>query len=118
MDRALLTTVQETTGIIRHSYMSLARDEQLALAALARITDDGRPFVNAEDVVETLRQDNVAVGVHDLTETMHELAGRDFVVERGGGDSAGRQYGFAMDLVRVWLEQNDEYTRLLEEQRG
>jgi len=118
VDRALLTTVQETTGIIRHSYMSLARDEQLALAALARITDDGRPFVNAEDVVETLRQDNVAVGVHDLTETMHELAGRDFVVERGGGDSAGRQYGFAMDLVRVWLEQNDEYTRLLEEQRG
>jgi HEAT repeat protein/AAA+ ATPase superfamily predicted ATPase/energy-coupling factor transporter ATP-binding protein EcfA2 len=118
VDRALLTTVQETTGIIRHSYMSLLRDEQLALAALARITDDGRPFVNAEDVVETLRQDNVTVGVHDLSETMHELAGRDFVVERGGGDSAGRQYGFAMDLVRVWLEQNDEYTRLLEEQRG
>lgn len=118
VDRALLTTVQETTGIIRHSYMSLARDEQLALAALARITDDGRPFVNAEDVVETLRQDHVTVGVHDLMETMHQLAGRDFVMERGGGDSAGRQYGFAMDLVRVWLEQNDEYTRLLEEQRG
>lgn len=118
VDRALLTTVQETTGIIRHSYMSLARDEQLALAALARITDDGRPFVNAEDVVETLRQDHVTVGVHDLMETMHQLAGRDFVLERGGGDSAGRQYGFAMDLVRVWLEQNDEYTRLLEEQRA
>lgn len=118
VDRALLTTVQETTGIIRHSYMSLARDEQLVLAALARITDDGRPFVNAEDVVETLRQDHVTVGVHDLMETMHQLAGRDFVLERGGGDSAGRQYGFAMDLVRVWLEQNDEYTRLLEEQRA
>ena len=46
------------------------------------------------------------------------LTERDFIVERGGGDTAGRQYGFAMDLVRVWLEQNDEYTRLLEELRG
>jgi hypothetical protein len=48
---------------------------------LARITDDGRPFVNAEDVVRRVR--TTAVGVHDGT--MHELAGRDFVVERGGG---------------------------------
>ncbi len=118
VDRALQTTVQETTGIIRHSYMSLSRDEQLALAALARITDDGRPFVSLEDIVETLRQDDVTMLVHDLHEIMRGLAERDFIVERGGGDTAGKQYGFAMDLVRVWLEQNDEYTRLLEELRG
>ena len=118
VDRALLTTVQETTGIIRHSYQSLTRDQQLALAALARITDDGRPFVSLEDIVETLRQDDVTMLVHDLHEIMRGLTERDFIVERGGGDTAGRQYGFAMDLVRVWLEQNDEYTRLLEELRG
>jgi HEAT repeat protein/Cdc6-like AAA superfamily ATPase len=118
VDRALQTTVQETTGIIRHSYMSLSRDEQLALAALARITDDGRPFVSLEDIIETLRQDDLTMGVHDLHEVVRGLLERDFVIERGGGDTAGRQYGFAMELVRVWLEQNDEYTRLLEEFRG
>jgi HEAT repeat protein len=117
VDRALLTTVQETTGIIRHSYMSLSRDERMALAALARITDDGRPFVGLEDIIETLRQDNVVVNKRDLIETLRQLVERDFITERGG-EAAGRQYGFAMDLVRVWLEQNDEYTRLLEEVRA
>ena len=117
VDRALQTTVQETTGIIRHSYMSLSRDEQVALAALARITDDGRPFVGSEDIAETLRQDDVVLAKRDLLETLRQLVERDFMVERGGG-GAGHQYGFAMDLVRVWLEQNDEYTRLLEEARA
>jgi hypothetical protein len=116
VDRALQTTVQETTGIIRHSYMSLSPGEQVTLAALARITDDGRPFVSLEDVSETLGQDNMLLSVHDLVEIMAQLRARDFITERGG-DSAGRQYGFAMDLVRIWLEQNDEYTRLLEELR-
>lgn len=116
VDRALLTTVQETTGIIRHSYMSLARDEQLALATLSRITDDGRPFVSLEDIIETLKQDHVNVPKRELIETLRQLADRDFITERGG-EAAGRQYGFTMDLVRVWLEQNDEYSRLLEETR-
>jgi HEAT repeat protein len=117
VDRALLTTVQETTGIIRHSYMSLTAEEQVALAALARITDDGRPFVGLEDIIETLRQDHVAIGKRDIIETLRQLADRDFIIERGG-EAAGRQYGFTMDLVRVWLEQNDEYSRLLEEARA
>jgi len=117
VDRALQTTVQETTGIIRHGYMSLSPSEQLTLAALARITDDGRPFASLEDVSETLGQDNVTLGVLELQEIMVPLRARDFITERGG-DSAGRQYGFAMDLVRIWLEQNDEYTRLLEEARA
>ncbi len=112
VDRALQTTVQETTGIIRHGYMSLSRDEQLALAAMARITDDGRPFVSLEDVSETLGQDDMTLTLLDLQELMPGLKARDFITERGG-DSAGRQYGFAMDLVRIWLEQNDEYSRLL-----
>jgi hypothetical protein len=114
VDRALQTTVQETTGIIRHSYMSLSRDEQLALACLASIADDGRPFVSLEDLAETLRQDNIIVGKREFFETLRQLVERDFIVERGG-EGTGRQYGFAMDLVRVWLEQNDEYTRLVEE---
>jgi hypothetical protein len=97
--------------------MSLSRDEQIALAALGRITDDGRPFVSLEDIAETLRQDDVPLAKRDLFETLRQLVERDFLTERGG-ESAGRQYGFAMDLVRVWLEQNDEYTRLLEEVRG
>jgi HEAT repeat protein len=117
VDRALQTTVQETTGIIRHSYMSLNRDGQIALAALGRVTDDGRPFAGSEDVVETLRQDGVTVTTRDLYDTLRQLAERDFITERGG-DGAGRQCGFTMELVRVWLEQNDEYTRLLEELRG
>ena len=114
VDRALQTTVQETTGIIRHSYMSLSADEQLALAGLAGIVDDGRPFVSLEDLAETLRQDDIMVIKREVFETLRQLAERDFIVERGG-EGTGRQYGFAMDRVRVWLEQNDEYTRLVEE---
>lgn len=117
VDRALQTTVQETTGIIRHSYMSLSHDEQLALAALARITDDGRPFASLEDIAETLAQDDLSMSVRELQEPMRPLVDRDFIIERSG-DSALRQYGFSMDLVRVWLEQNDEYSRLLEEVRA
>ena len=44
------------------------------------------------------------------------LVERDFILERAT-ESSARQYGFTMDLVRVWLEQNDEYNRLLEELR-
>ncbi len=50
-------------------------------------------------------------------DTLRELSERDFITERGG-EAAGRQYGFTMDLVRVWLEQNDEYHRLLEDIRA
>ncbi len=114
VDRALQTTVQETTGIIRHAYMSLSQGEQIVLAAIARITDDGRPYVGLEDIGETLRQDDINLSKRDLFETLRHLVERDFVTERGG-ESAGRQYRFTMELVRVWLEQNDEYRRLVEE---
>ncbi len=114
VDRALQTTVHETTGIIRHAYMSLSQQEQIVLAAIARITDDGRPYVGLEDIGETLRQDDINLSKRDLFETLRHLVERDFVTERGG-ESAGRQYRFTMELVRVWLEQNDEYRRLLEE---
>ncbi len=117
VDRALHTTVQETTGIIRHAYMSLMREEPIALAAVARITDDGRPFIGMEDIAETLRQDGVVLGKRELFETLRQLVDRDFITERGAGGGS-KQYGFTMDLVRVWLEQNDEYTRLLEERHA
>jgi Cdc6-like AAA superfamily ATPase len=117
VDRALQATVQETTGIIRHAYMSLTNDQPIALTSLAHITDDGRPFASLDDIVETLRQDGLEVAKRDLFESLRQLVERDFLVERGG-EGAGRQYGFAMDLVRVWIEQNDEYSRLLEELRA
>ena len=116
VDRALQSTVQETTGIIRHGYMSLSRDEQLCLTALAHITDDGRPFASLDDIAETLGQDGVSIGRRESFDALRQLVERDFLIERGG-EGTGRQYGFAMDLVRVWIEQNDEYTRVLEEQR-
>ena len=116
VDRALQTTVQETTGIIRHAYMSLNMEARILLAAMSRITDDGRPFVGLDDVLETMRQDDVVVAKRDAIETMRHLVDRDFISARGQ-EGAGRQYGFTMDIVRVWLEQNEEYARLLEEQR-
>ncbi|MFN2251397.1 MAG: HEAT repeat domain-containing protein [Anaerolineae bacterium] len=117
VDRALQETVQETTGIIRHAYMSLTDDQPIALTALAHITDDGRPFASLDDIAETLHQDGLDVAKRDLFESLRQLVERDFLVERGG-EGAARQYGFAMDLVRVWIEQNDEYQRLLEELRA
>lgn len=116
VDRALQTTVQETTGIIRHAYMSLGLQERLVLAAIARITDDGRPFVSLDDALETLRQDDVQIARREAFEVARTLLERDFITERGA-DGTARQFGFTMDLVRVWIEQNDEYSRLLEEVR-
>lgn len=116
VDRALQTTVQETTGIIRHAYMSLNMEARVVLAAMSRITDDGRPYVGLDDILETMRQDDITVSKRDAIETTRHLFDRDFISERGQ-DGASRQYGFTMDIVRVWLEQNDEYARLLEEQR-
>lgn len=116
VDRALQTTVQETTGIIRNGYMSLTRDERILLAAVSRVTDDGRPFVGLDDILDTLKQDDVEVPKRDGIEVMRQLVDRDFITERAG-EGYGRQYGFTMELVRIWLEQNDEYNRLLEELR-
>jgi hypothetical protein len=96
--------------------MSLTRNQQTALAALAHITDDARPFVSTEDLAETMHQDEIPLAKRDLYEVLDPLVQRDFLNERRSG--GGRQYGFAMDLVRIWLEQNDEYTRLLEELRA
>ena len=117
VDRALQTTVEETTGIIRNAYNSLGTDQRVALSALGRITDDGRPFVSMDDIIETLEQDEVPATARDMYETLRGLAERDFIIDRAV-EGTGRQYGFTMDLVRVWLEQNDEYARLLEELRG
>ncbi|MBK6769401.1 MAG: HEAT repeat domain-containing protein [Ardenticatenales bacterium] len=116
VDRALQTTVQETTGIIRNGYQSLTREERILLAAVSRVTDDGRPYVGLDDILDTLRQDNVDVPKRDGIEVMRQLVDRDFITERAG-EGYGRQYGFTMELVRIWLEQNDEYNRLLEELR-
>ncbi len=116
VDRALQTTVQETTGIIRNGYMSLTRDERILLAAVSRVTDDGRPYVGLDDILDTLKQDAVEVAKRDGIEVMRQLVDRDFITERAG-EGYGRQYGFTMELVRIWLEQNDEYNRLLEELR-
>jgi HEAT repeat protein len=117
VDRALQATVEETTGIIRHSYASLSTRERMSLTGLAHITDDGRPFASLDDITETLRQDGATASKREMFEALRALVERDFLVERGG-EGAGRQYGFAMELVRVWIEKNDEYTRLLEELRG
>ena len=80
------------------------------------MTDDGRPYVGLDDILDTLRQDNVDVPKRDGIEVMRQLVDRDFITERAG-EGYGRQYGFTMELVRIWLEQNDEYNRLLEELR-
>lgn len=116
VDRALQTTVQETTGIIRNGYQSLTREERILLAAVSRVTDDGRPYVGLDDILDTLKQDNAEVPKRDGIEVMRQLVDRDFITERAG-EGYGRQYGFTMELVRIWLEQNDEYNRLLEELR-
>jgi HEAT repeat protein len=119
VDRALNTTVLETTGTIRHSYMSLTPDERLALVALARITDDSRPFVSLDDISETLQQHEVQFEPDALYEALQQLQERDFVMLRGGpSEGAARQFGFRMDLVRMWIEQNDEFRRLREGRRS
>jgi len=87
----------------------------MVLAALAKVTDDRTVFVPWEVLGDALSDHALSVPKTRMLHALHSLRERDLVIEKRIGRSL--QYGFKMDLIRLWLRQNDVLLRLTQEER-
>jgi hypothetical protein len=110
----LQEVIQDDTGVLQNAiYAPLSKPEQKALASLANVTDDRRIFVPAEAVEHMLDRQGVGISRKELLDALRALCERDLVIEKRLGQSL--QYGFKMDLIRMWLRQNEVLLRLSQE---
>jgi hypothetical protein len=65
--------------------------------------------------VQSLDRLDLSVSGKELLNALYALCERDLVIERRMGQTL--QYGFKMDLIRMWLQQNDMLLRLSQEAR-
>jgi HEAT repeat protein len=116
IDVVLQKVIQDDNAVLRSTiYDPLTPAERRVLAALASVTDDRRILVPAETVVQMLNRLELSIPGKDLLNALHALRERDLVIERRMGQTL--QYGFKMDLIRMWLQQNDMLLRLSQEAR-
>jgi len=114
IDLVLQEVIQDDNAVLRGTiYDPLTQPERRVLAGLASITDDRRILVPADSVGQILQRHDLSVSGQDLLRALHALCDRDLVVERRMGQTL--QYGFKMDLIRLWLQQNDMLLRLGQE---
>jgi hypothetical protein len=116
LDVVLHDVIQDNTGNLHKAvYAPLSGPEQEALAALASVTDDYRIFVPPDVVAQELDKYKLGLAKPDLLDALHSLRERDLVVDQRVGQSL--QYGFKMDLIRMWLRQNEVLLRLSQEMK-
>jgi HEAT repeat protein len=116
LDVVLHDVIQDNTGNLHKAvYAPLTGPEQDALAALASVTDDYRIFVPPDVVAQELDKYKLGLAKPDLLDALHSLRERDLVVDQRVGQSL--QYGFKMDLIRMWLRQNEVLLRLSQEMK-
>ena len=110
VNEALEKLVEEIPGQIKWDYELLSRDEQVTMAALAFVSD-AWTSVPTRDIETTLERHGFSVP--NLSNVLRELKGQDFIQEKKVGQK--HEYRFRMELLRVWLEQNDMLLRLKKE---
>jgi AAA+ ATPase superfamily predicted ATPase len=110
VNEALEKLVEEIPGQIKWDYELLSRDEQVTMAALAFVSD-AWTSVPIRDIETILRRHGFSVP--NLPNVLRELKDQDFIQEEKAGQEHG--YRFRMELLRVWLEQNEMLLRLKEE---
>jgi HEAT repeat protein/Cdc6-like AAA superfamily ATPase len=116
IDVVLQGVIQDDNAVLRNTiYDPLTPAERRVLAALASVTDDRRILVPADSVVQSLDRLDLSVSGKELLNALYALCERDLVIERRMGQTL--QYGFKMDLIRMWLQQNDMLLRLSQEAR-
>jgi type I restriction enzyme M protein len=116
LNLVLKEVIEDNAGVLQNAiYAPLSRAERTVLAALATITDDRTVLVPWEAVAEALYEHTLEVAKPSLFGALCSLSERDLVVEKRIG--RGLQYGFRMDLIRMWLRQNNMLLRLSQEQR-
>ncbi|MBM4431067.1 MAG: ATP-binding protein, partial [Chloroflexi bacterium] len=112
----LQEVIQDNTGVLQNAvYAPLSKPEQKVLAALANVTDDRTIYVPPEVGAELLDKHGLEVEKTQLLAALRALCERDLVDEKRMGQSL--QYGFRMDLIRMWLRQNETLLRLSQEAR-
>jgi len=110
VNQALEKVVEEIAGQIKWDYELLSRDELVTMAALAFVSD-AWTSVPTRDIETTLRRHGFSVP--NLSNVLRELKEQDFIQEKKAGQE--HEYRFCMELLRVWLEQNEMLLRLKEE---
>jgi HEAT repeat protein len=114
IDVVLQEVIQDNTGVLQNSvYAPLSKPEQRVLASLANVTDERRVFVLPDAVAEVLDKHQLQVAKRQLLDALRSLRERDLAVEKRIGQNL--QYGFKMDLIRMWLRQNEMLLRLSQE---
>ncbi len=114
IDVVLQEVIQDNTGVLQNSvYAPLRKPEQKVLAGLANVTDDRTILVPPAVVAQVLDKHGLDIPKSQLLDALRSLRERDLVVERRMGQSL--QYGFKMDLIRMWLRQNEMLLRLSQE---
>ncbi|MBC8492911.1 MAG: HEAT repeat domain-containing protein [Chloroflexi bacterium] len=110
VNEALAKVIEEDAGNLSWDYGLLSREEQVILAALAFISDEWT-FVPTREIEATLRLHGFSAP--NVSNVLRELRDQDFIEERQVRQEY--QYRFCMELLRVWLEQNEMLLRLKEE---
>jgi len=114
IDVVLQEVIQDDNAVLRSTiYDPLTQAERRVLAALASVTDDRRILVPADALSQILDRLDLTISGKELLNALHRLRERDLVIERRMGQTL--QYGFKMDLIRMWLQQNDMLLRLSQE---
>ena len=114
IDVVLQEVIQDNAGVLQNAiYAPLTKPEQKVLTALANVTNDRTILVPPDKVAEVLAKYGLDVDTTQLLEALRSLRERDLVDERRMGQTL--QYGFKMDLIRMWLSQNEMLLRLSQE---
>jgi len=113
---AIRDAVRDATGNIGSIYGHLDANEKPALAALANLTDDVRVYAPFGDLVALLERRHLAMPREQLMEALGSLGERDLINETRIGQQLC--YSFRMELVRLWLLQNETLLRLAQERAG
>jgi type I restriction enzyme M protein len=114
LDLVTRGVLQDATGNIEHGiYYHLSNTERRVIAAAASLIDDVRVLVALDDIAGRLEQYRLGMSGEAILEALRALRERDLMNEERMGQTLG--YGFAMGLIRMWLNQNETLLRLAQE---
>ncbi len=117
IDQILQEIVQDNNGVLQKSvYSPLTGSERRVLAALASVTNDRTIYVPPETIAQALERHRLTLDRPTLMGALRMLQERELVDERRVGQIL--QYSFRMDLIRLWIGQNEMLLRLSQEASG
>lgn len=105
---AVLVKLADTAGIHLRSIWSDSTDAERAILAVIAASVDGPESVTAHRIARALGQDGDPALETGILETLDGLVLRDVLIS--GGE---RRYRMAVDLLRVWINETQDYNRII-----